>query len=139
MFHRILLPVDLTDKHEPALNIAADLLEKSQGELTLLHVIELIPGLDRQEEKTFYGRLEDAAQKHLDGLASICKKRRLAGQAKILYGNRAAETARFARDWSADLIVLTAPRLDPADPAGSWGSLSYKISLLASCPVLLVK
>jgi nucleotide-binding universal stress UspA family protein len=139
MFHRILLPVDLTDKHQPALDIAAELVEKGHGELTLLHVIELIPGLDRQEEKGFYDRLEQSAQQHLDGLAGICKKRRLAVQTKILYGNRAAETARFARDSSAELIVLTAPRLDPADPAGSWGSLSYKISLLASCPVLLVK
>lgn len=139
MFKRILMPVDLTDKHQPALNIAADLTEQSHGEVALLHVIELIPGLNRDEEKSFYSRLERSAQEHLDGLEALLKKRRVTAHAKILYGNRAAETARFAREWAADLIVLTAPRLNPADPASSWGSLSYKIGLLASCPVLLVK
>jgi hypothetical protein len=55
-------------------------------------------------------------------------------------------SASFARTRTAAssftslrMIVLTAPRLDPNNPGASWGSLSYKISMLASCPVLLVK
>jgi hypothetical protein len=39
----------------------------------------------------------------------------------------------------ADLIVLTAPRIDPDHPVAGWASLSFKISLLAECPILLVK
>src|ERR1051326_9108272 len=51
MFKRILIPLDLTDKHHAALSKAADLARHSDGRVTLLHVIEVIPGLAVEEEK----------------------------------------------------------------------------------------
>ena len=36
MFKKILLPVDLTDKHKPALDMAARLAEQNGGTVTLL-------------------------------------------------------------------------------------------------------
>ena len=36
-----------------------------------------------------------------------------------------------------DLYLVELP--DPEHPAAGWGSLSHKIGLLSSCPVLLVK
>jgi nucleotide-binding universal stress UspA family protein len=139
MFKKILIPVDLTDKHQPALTIAAELAAKSQGEAALLHVIEVIPGLAFEEEKSFYGRLEHAAQEHLDRLGKLLEKQKVRWHPKVIYGNRTAATVRFAGDWQADLIILTAPQLDRTHPESGWGSLSYKISILAACPVLLVK
>jgi nucleotide-binding universal stress UspA family protein len=50
-----------------------------------------------------------------------------------------AGIVEFAEKNGADLIVLTAPRLDPSQLSTSWGSLSYKVGILARCPVLLVK
>jgi hypothetical protein len=61
VFKKILLPVDLTDKHLPALDVAADLAKQSGGEVLLLHVIEVISGLSMEEERDFYGRLEKRA------------------------------------------------------------------------------
>jgi nucleotide-binding universal stress UspA family protein len=58
---------------------------------------------------------------------------------EVRYGDRAWESVRCAVEAAADLILLTAPRIDPADPGTGWGSLSYKIGVLAPCPVLLVK
>jgi hypothetical protein len=46
---------------------------------------------------------------------------------------------RFARSLAADLIILTAPRLDPDHPEECWGSLSFKLGIFSACPVLLVK
>jgi nucleotide-binding universal stress UspA family protein len=46
---------------------------------------------------------------------------------------------RYAAEGKVDLIVLTAPRFDKNHPAVGWGSLSYKVGMLAPCPVLLVK
>jgi nucleotide-binding universal stress UspA family protein len=138
MFRKILLPVDLTDKHGPALTAAAELAAAAKGSITLLHVIEAITGTSWQEEKDFYGRLQKAAKSHLAHLARGLPPG-VPCQAEILIGKRAAEVVRFARDNGTDLIVLTAPRFDPAHPEAGWASLSHKISFLAPCPVLLVQ
>jgi nucleotide-binding universal stress UspA family protein len=139
MFKKILLPVDLTDRHDQALEIAAELATQSGAGVTLLHVIETLAGASLEEERDFYGRLERAARAHLHRLGRQLDERKVSWQAEILYGNRAPETARHAAKTDADLIILTAPRFDPANPVGGWGSMSYKIGLLSPCPVLLVK
>jgi nucleotide-binding universal stress UspA family protein len=138
MFKKILLPLDVSDKHERALTTAAD-LAGTNGELTLLHIIEVIAGLTMEEEKDFYRRLEKAARSHLSKTGDKLKPRNIAWRAEVLYGNREAEIVRCAREAGTDLIVLTAPRFDPQNLSLSLASLSYKISLFAPCPVLLVK
>ncbi len=139
MFHKILLPIDLTDKHQPALNAAADTAKQSGGSIELLHVIEVIAGLSMDEEKTFYQRLERVARKHLEKLGEQLSKRQVAWRAEVIFGARAPEVVRRAHEQEIDLIVLSAPRLSPENPAASLGSVSYRVSLLAQCPVLLVK
>jgi nucleotide-binding universal stress UspA family protein len=138
-FQKILLPVDLSAKHGPALEVAAQLAGRDGGEVILLHVIEVIPGLEVSEEKHFYGRLEKLAAAHLEKLGEILKAKHVRQRPEILLGNRGAETVRYAREKGIDLIVVTSPPVDPKNLATSWGSLSYKIGLAANCPVLLVK
>jgi nucleotide-binding universal stress UspA family protein len=139
MFRNILLPVDLSDRHQAALNVAADLAGPSDGEVTLLHVIEVIPGLPIEEDLTFYHRLEKVARKHLNQLGGILRHRKVNRHAEILYGPRGPKIVQYAQEKDVDLIVLTSPRFDPDHVGVSWGSLSYKVSVLAPCPVLLVK
>ena len=139
MFKKILLPLDVSDRHGPALDAAADLAGPGGAEITLLHVIEVIAGLTMEEEKDFYRRLEKAARAKLAQLGDRLKPRNVAWRAEVLYGNRGAEVVRYARESGTDLIILTAPRFDPQNPAASWGGMSYKFSLFAPCPVLLVK
>ena len=107
--------------------------------MVLLHVIEVIAGVSMVEEKEFYARLEKAALKHLKRLGSRLNAQKVPWRAEILYGSRGPEIVRYADKARADLIVLTAPRLDPRKPGSSWGSLSYKVGFLSPCPVLLVK
>lgn len=139
MFKRILFPVDLTDRHERALTAAVDLARQNNGDVILIHVIETIAGLSFEEERDFYNRLEKVARKHLEHLGEVLTKNQVRWQTEIRYGNRVAQVLEFAKSDRVDLIMLTSPRLDPEDPATSWGSLSFKISLLCACPVLLVK
>ena len=139
MFRKILLPVDLSERHQAALDTAADLAGPNGGEITLLHVIEVIPGLPMEEDMAFYHRLEKAARKHLNQLAALLRQRNVARHAEILYGPRGPKIVQYAQEKGMDLIVLTAPRFDPNHVGVSWGSLSYKVSVLAPCPVLLVK
>jgi nucleotide-binding universal stress UspA family protein len=37
MFMQIVVPVDLSDRHQPALDLAARLVERNRGKVTLLH------------------------------------------------------------------------------------------------------
>lgn len=139
MFKRLLLPLDLTDKHTRAVATAIDLAQQSAGSVVLLHVIELIPGLPREEDPAFYDRLVQQAQAHLDAIAPAFADRRIPCEAVIAFGNRVQETARSAVQNQCDLIIVTAPMFDPSNPVAGWGSLSVKISVLTPTPVLLVK
>lgn len=138
MFSNILVPVDLSDDNEKALSLALELTKAKQRAITLLHVIETIAGADFLEIKDFYVTLEKKAQSGMESL--------LAGAAgaedvktKIVYGNRVGEILKFAMERKCDLIVLSSHRIRPEDPVSGWGTISHKVSILAQCPVLLVK
>lgn len=139
MFKNILLPLDLTDKHQAAFDLAVKLARESGGTLVLLHVIEVIAGLPVEEEQTFYQRLERMARKHLERFGAALAEHQVPVRGEIRFGSRPQEIAREAADIGADLIIVTSPRLNPQQPGAALGSLSYKIGLLAQCPVLLVK
>jgi nucleotide-binding universal stress UspA family protein len=139
MFRKILFPLDLSNRHDRAVNLAVELLHSGGGEMALLHVIETIAGVSFDEERSFYDRLEKSARTHLQKIGKSLERRKVTFRTEICYGNRGPEVVRFASDSGADLNVLTAPRVDPANPAAGWGSLSYKIGWFSQCPVLLVK
>ena len=139
MFKQILVPVDLTDAHGRALDIAAELAGPGGGQVTVLHVIELIAGLSHEEGKDFYGRLERKARKHVAGLGARLAAREVACRAEVAFGNRAAEILRYAQQNGTDLVVLTSHRIDPQQGAVGLGTLSHSVGILSPCPVLLVK
>jgi len=139
MFKRILIPLDLTDRHDEAMKVATALARYEGGEVTLLHVVELIPGLSREEEPTFYNRLERLATAHLERWAATLAGARLKVRGEVVFGNRVQEVIDYAARQEADLIVLTSPRLGANNPLAGWGSLSYRVGLLCACPVFLVK
>jgi nucleotide-binding universal stress UspA family protein len=139
MFHKILVPLDLTHKHRKALDTAAELARQGGGEVLLVHVIELIQGMPVEEEKDFYDRLEAAAREHLAEHARLLQEPGVAHREEIFFGTRAPEIVRLARETPADLIVLTAPAAEPGKPYFGLGSLSYKVAIFAPCPVLLVR
>ena len=139
MYKELLLPLDLTDKHGPAVQTAAEFARQTGGTVTLLHVVELIQGLPREEDRAFYDRLEAAAKAHLARIGKSLTARKIAWQSVIVFGHRLEETVRFAAEHKCDLIIVTSPQFDPAKPTLGLGSMSFKISVLAAAPVLMVK
>lgn len=139
MFKKILLPLDLSDRHGPAVEAAAELARLTGGAVTLLHVIEVIAGLAMAEERDFYKRLEKAARRHLEQVGDRLTKRKLPWRAELRYGNRGPEIIRYAGTAGADLVILTGRLPDPEHPGAGFASLSYQVSMFATCPVLLVK
>jgi nucleotide-binding universal stress UspA family protein len=88
-FRHILVPTDLTERTEKALQLASKLASSDRARITLLHVIETI--------------------------------------------------VSYATANGVDLIVLASHRVNPSMVNRDWGTISYKVGILAQCPVLLVK
>lgn len=139
MFRHILMPVDLSDQHQAALKMVRELCTSSGGEIVLLHVIEQIAGLSVDEERPFYGRLERLAREHLEKLGKQLDAAKVRWRSEVRLGPRVRLIAEYADEMKADLIVLTSPRADPANVWGGLGSLSFRVGLVAPCPVLFVR
>jgi universal stress protein A len=105
--------------------------------ITLFHVIETVEGLQFGDLTDFYDRLERRARAEMTRLARGASAVRV--EAVVVYGRRAEEIVKFATANDVDLIVLASHRVNPSRVNRDWGTISYKVGLLAQCPVLLVK
>jgi nucleotide-binding universal stress UspA family protein len=139
MFKKILVPVDLSEKHESALRTSTELARQFFSDVILFHVIEVIAGLPIDEDKSFYSRLEKKAREHLENLKGTLANAKVSCKAEIRYGHRGAEIIKYVEKHKVDLIVLTTPQLERDHLATGLGSLSYKVGMFAQCPVLLIR
>ena len=139
MFRHILIPTDLSDRSGKAVDMARDLAKAASARITLFHVIETVSGADFEEFGSFYKEIEDRASAHLTKLASQFQGSGRDIVKTLVYGEPAEEIVRFAVEKEVDLIVLASHRIDLSRPGYGWSTLSYKIGVLAPCPVLLVK
>lgn len=139
MFDRILVPTDLTERTNKALDLALRLAEPGPSRVTLLHVIQTIQGLESGELKEFYERLEHKARATMTALSHRSPGTGITVISEVVYGARAEEIVRFAAGHNVDLIVLPSHRVNPSIVDRDWGTISYQVGILAQCPVLLVK
>ena len=139
MFHRILIPVDFTPKNRRALRVAVDMAHQGRATITLLHVIEKIELLPDAELRGFYRKLEGLARSQLASMADALAKRGCTVRQRILRGSRVAEIVKSAA--GMDLVLLASHRVGRHRyrPSRGWDTLSYRVAILAACPVLLVK
>jgi nucleotide-binding universal stress UspA family protein len=139
MFKNILVPTDLTDRAAHTIEVLKGLIGDAPVKVTLLHVVEQIPQTNPEEFRDFYSGLEERSAAKLASLAALLERPTIDVARNVIYGHPAAEIARFAESQNIDLIALASHAVDPTQPGRGWGTLSYKIGMLAACPVLLVK
>jgi len=139
VFQHILVPTDLTDRTRRSLETALGMAKPFDARVTLLHVIETIPGTTFEELAEFYGKLEDKARGAMAEQVRRAGTGRTQVAQRVVYGRRAQEIVRFAADEQVDLIVLASHRLDPAQGQAGLGAISYRVGILSTCHVLLVK
>ncbi len=138
MFKSILVPTDFTPKNRSALDIAINLANIFGSKIHFLHVIETIEDASLEEFKDFYEKLYNKADKELDKLIKKYGDDVIVEKA-IVYGKRAVEIVKYAQLHMIDLIVMAShkPDLNNKDP--QFGTVSYKVGLMSTCPILLVK
>jgi nucleotide-binding universal stress UspA family protein len=88
MFHRILVPVDLSKKSVTAVDLAYELASQFRAEVILLHVIETIEHVDFNEVKGFYQRLEESARARLQEFSERFIGNNLQVDQALVYGHR---------------------------------------------------
>jgi nucleotide-binding universal stress UspA family protein len=138
-FRHVLVPTDLTEHTERALTLIEALALPESTRITLLHVIVTIDGVPASELKAFYARLERKARAAMTAMARRAVKGTLGTAVAVAYGRRAEAIVAFAAANNVDLIVLASHRVSPSLANRDWGTISYKVGILAQCPVLLVK
>lgn len=142
-FQHILVPVDLTSRNVAAVDLALEMAARHGARATLFHVVERIDREDDdendQELQEFYQDLERRAASELQDVALRFSRAGIVVESQVWIGKRVAEIVRFAAEQAVDLVILTSPAIDAANPAHSLASASYQVSVFCSCPVLMVK
>ena len=138
-FRHILVPTDLTERTDKALKMAHRLAAGDGARVTLMHVIQTIDGLPPEELKRFYQRLERKALATMITIARRASNGAATAEAAVVFGRRAEQIVEYAGANDVGLIVLASHRVNPSRINRDWGSISYKVGILAQCPVLLVK
>ena len=139
MFKNILVPTDFLDDDQHALDIAARLCSMDNGKISLLHVIEVIQNTTFEEFEDFYSGLEKRSFNGLNGIIDRLDAKKITVEPRVVYGNRTREIVRYGEENSVDLIIMKSHKVDLEERSQGWGTISYKVSILAQCPVLLVK
>ena len=58
---------------------------------------------------------------------------------EIIYGKRVSEIVKYASKKEIDLIILSSHKLDDMESMSGWATISYRVGILAPCPVMMVK
>ncbi len=138
VFDHILVPVDFTEKSARSLDVAIQMAKSYRSRLTLLHVIETLEYED-EDLKPFYETLETKARTQLQTMAQQCAKADVEVDCDIIFGRRAVGIVEYASDKNIELLILGSHRIGPDHSPKSLATLSYQVSMLCQCPVLLVK
>lgn len=141
-FHHILVPLDSTAKNSSAADIAFELAAQNKAIVSLLHVVQAIEaGSESPDEETseFYNHIRQRAESELERMSQRFLAADLQCEVKVRIGDRLQEIIDFSKHHRVDLIVMSSHRIDPNHLAETWGTLSYKVSVLCECDILLVK
>lgn len=139
MFEHILVPLDFSERNKQALDIAVKLAQVGHGRIRLLHIIKQIAGSSFDEFADFYEKLEGEAQEKMEALVADLQNLDVPITMQILVGHRVQEIVNVAAEQQVDLIIMNSHKIDLQNPDEGWGTISYKVGVLAQCPILLVK
>jgi nucleotide-binding universal stress UspA family protein len=139
VYRNVLIPLDLSEREQSIVESAVRIIDAETGSVTLLHVIEEIEGLAGEEGELFYSGLRDRARSVLEARAGALGRSNIEIRQEVVVGKRASAIVGFATAQRCDLIVMGAERIDPEQPERGLWTTPQKVSLLADCPILLIR
>jgi nucleotide-binding universal stress UspA family protein len=139
VFNHILVPVDFTKKNRAAIAAAGQLARQSDARISLLHVIEFIDFPDDDEISVFYDKLQKRSEAELDKLLTMFTDDEFDVTVDTVINHRSKGIVLYAADNDVDLIVMSSHPIDPAKRGDGWGTISYQVSALCHCSIMLIK
>ena len=128
---RILFCADFSENSERALKYAISATAEYDAELTLLHVLEGVPSPAKTEEAMA------AAAERLDKLIPPEGRKTLKIKTAVRIGKPYAQIIQLALETQIDLVTMGVRGRGALDLA-VFGSTTYRVMQLGSCPVLAV-
>ncbi|WCN38871.1 universal stress protein [Aneurinibacillus uraniidurans] len=148
MFTKIVVAIDGSEMGVKALEAAIALSAEQKAELAVLHVgrevfvSPYIVGEMAYLTKDFDENVNEAIRKESQKLLEEAKEKAMARdiaiQAVYVTGDPAHEIVKYAEENQVGLVVIGSRGLGSLKEM-MLGSVSHKVSQLASCPVLIVK
>ena len=140
-FERILLPVGLRSLTPRLVDSLTHLASGRSVQVTLLHVVETIDDGEEDDEDLddFYEDLKQRAQSELDTFVRHLAARGIQPQIEITIGQRVSSVIRYASREQFDLIVIEPDAINPESPQDAFTSRAHQVSVLAPCPVLVIR
>jgi len=129
---RILFCADFSENSERALKYAISATAEYDAELTLLHVLEGAPSLAKTEEAMA------VAAERLDKLIPPEGRKTLSIKTEVRIGKTYAQIIQLAEEAQIDLVTMGVRGRGALDVA-VFGSTTYRVMQLGSCPVLVVR
>jgi nucleotide-binding universal stress UspA family protein len=139
----ILSPVDFSDPSHEALDTAAALASRYDGELLLVHVVPMIPRLPSPatifNEAEFEQELHKDAEKRLTVLANQLKAKGVKVRSELGLANDVGmEIIRIGEQNKADLIVIATHGMTGWHKL-AFGSVTDKVVRASHLPVLVLR
>jgi len=140
VFQRILIAVDSTAVAAHAAEVGLKLAEALRSDVAFIHVVDPAVGLGVESGVSASESIEAARQDATGLLTSLTRQTAHGANVRrhfVAVGNAAAEIAKTATDWPADLIVIGSRghgRLE----AALLGSVADSVLHHAPCAVLVV-
>jgi nucleotide-binding universal stress UspA family protein len=128
---RILFCADFSENSEGALKYAISATAEYDAELTLLHVLEGVPSQAETEEAMA------AAAERLERLIPLEGRKTLKIKTAVRIGKPYAQIIQLALETQIDLVTMGVRGRGALDVA-VFGSTTYRVMQLGSCPVLAV-
>ncbi len=136
MFNKILFPLDRSRESQEAINVAIDLVQKYQGKLTLLSVVET-PDLDAEVLEDLVMQSPDAIDRLLHAAQELCAQRGITAEILQREGKPAFTICDVADELNVNLIVMGSHGIG-LDLEHTAESVASRVINLSPCPVLIV-
>lgn len=138
---KILVPTDFSPLSDAALEAAAQLAREFGAELSLLHVVPLLPdatGVSFFREEELLEEMRHDAERNLQTKVDELEASGHRASYRVEMGNDVVGNILFVLEREkADLLVLSTHGLSGWKPI-VFGSIAEKVLKLARCPVLLL-
>lgn len=142
MIQHILVPTDLGEPSEPAIDLGTDLAKKFESELTLLHVYEVpmyaYSAMAYTTAADLLAPMEAAAREKLEARLTVLRKQLPRAKAILRTGTPWEEILAAIAESKADLVVMGTHGRRGVTHA-LLGSVAEKMVRLSPIPVLTVR